>query len=100
MNPIVRQKFRNLVDDVWQAATDSQQVPDSRWADDIIDKWAKESGFSDDTPGHGPPSAAERRAEERERLQTQITYKGFAYNVRSQWGVDSLRRAIERDGNA
>jgi hypothetical protein len=31
--------------------------------------------------------------------QTEICYKGFAYNVRSQWGVDSLRRAIERDGN-
>jgi hypothetical protein len=45
------------------------------------------------------PTAAERRQEQRERLATQICYRGYAYNVRSQAGVDSLRRAIERDGN-
>lgn len=55
MNPIVRNKFRNLVDDVWRAATDSTQVPDSRWADAIIDEWAKESGFSDGAQASGQP---------------------------------------------
>jgi hypothetical protein len=60
VNPIIRNKFRNLVDDVWQAATDSKQVPDHRWADAIIDKWAKDSGFSDDEERIDP--AEQRRA--------------------------------------
>jgi hypothetical protein len=47
--------------------------------------------------GHAPPSLSERRAEERERLRAEITYKGFVYNMRSQRGIDSLRKAIERD---
>lgn len=28
-----------------------------------------------------------------------ITYKGFNYGVGSQWGIDSLRRAIEGNGH-
>lgn len=44
-------------------------------------------------------AAADARARERERLQTEIYYRGFAYNVRSQWGIDSLKRAIERNGD-
>jgi hypothetical protein len=47
---------------------------------------------------------AEAKAEEsarfRENLLTEICYRGFAYNVRSQSGIDSLRRAIERNGEA
>jgi hypothetical protein len=32
--------------------------------------------------------------------ETEISYKGIAYNMRSQWGIDSLRRAIERNGGS
>lgn len=28
-----------------------------------------------------------------------ISYRGFGYGVGSQWGIDSLRSAIRRDGN-
>lgn len=34
-------KLRDLVDSVWNAATDSGQVPDTRWADEIINAWKK-----------------------------------------------------------
>jgi hypothetical protein len=48
MRTIIRQRFRSLIDSAWQAATDSKQVPDNRWADHLIDNWAKDVGFSDD----------------------------------------------------
>lgn len=28
---------------------------------------------------------------------SRISYRGFSYGVGSQWGIDSLRRAIERN---
>jgi hypothetical protein len=37
-----RNHLRNLVDDVWQEATESKEVPDYRWSDRIIDKWLAE----------------------------------------------------------
>jgi hypothetical protein len=33
------------------------------------------------------------------RSPTAITYRGFCYDVRSQWGVDSLRDAIKANGD-
>lgn len=36
-----------------------------------------------------------REQERRDHLKTQICYKGFAYNVRSQFGIDSLKQAIK-----
>jgi len=32
-------QLRMLIDDVWQAATDSQEVPSIGWADELIAKW-------------------------------------------------------------
>lgn len=49
-----------------------------------------------DGVGSNPELRAQRR---RELLETQICYRGFAYNVRSQWGIDSLRRAIKENGH-
>ena len=39
------------------------------------------------------------RAAREERRATEIYYRGFAYNVCSQFGIDSLKAAIRRDGN-
>lgn len=38
-------------------------------------------------------------AEEKRRSfqDSRISYRGFSYGVGSQWGIDSLRRAIERN---
>lgn len=44
-------------------------------------------------------AGGQRRAEKEEQLKTEVYYRGFAYNVRSQFGIDSLKRAIARDGN-
>jgi hypothetical protein len=45
-------------------------------------------------PNVNPPRVEPKRS------PTEITYKGFGYDVRSQFGVDSLRAAIERNGDA
>lgn len=38
--------------------------------------------------------------EQRRTFQSgRISYRGFSYGVQSEWGRDSLRSAIERDGN-
>lgn len=34
-----RNHLLRLIDDVWQAATDSQEVPSVAWADELLDKW-------------------------------------------------------------
>jgi hypothetical protein len=37
-------------------------------------------------------------AKERSFVSARISYRGFSYGTSSQWGIDSLRRAIEKDG--
>ena len=66
----------------------------------------------DATSFDGPPAVSlyMRAADEIERLRSElaeekhrsfqdsrISYRGFSYGVGSQWGIDSLRRAIERN---
>jgi hypothetical protein len=41
----------------------------------------------------------QREAGHAERRATEVYYRGFAYNVRAQFGVDSLKAALRRDGN-
>lgn len=36
---VERNRLRTLIDNVWNEATESPEVPDTRWADRIIDKW-------------------------------------------------------------
>lgn len=38
-----------------------------------------------------------KEAQQRSFVQGRISYRGFSYGVGSQWGIDSLRRAIEED---
>lgn len=46
-----RVSLRNLVDDVWQAATDSKEVPSISWADELIDKWQASLRHAPQTSG-------------------------------------------------
>jgi hypothetical protein len=36
---LTRNQLLSLIDDVWQEATESTEVPDPRWADRIIENW-------------------------------------------------------------
>ena len=36
----------------------------------------------------------------RSMVSARISYRGFSYGTSSQWGIDSLRKAIERNGDA
>lgn len=40
-----------------------------------------------------------KQAQHRSFQDGRISYKGFNYGVGSQWGIDSLRRAIEGNGH-
>lgn len=40
-----------------------------------------------------------KQAQHRSFQDGRISYKGFGYGVGSQWGIDSLRRAIEGNGH-
>lgn len=51
-----RNRLRALIDDAWNAATESQQVPSIEWADEIIDKWIR--GGSVDLPEWRPIESA------------------------------------------
>jgi hypothetical protein len=39
-----------------------------------------------------------KHARDRSFVAARISYRGFSYGTSSQWGIDSLRRAIEEDG--
>lgn len=55
--------------------------------------------FADQAEGVRRFKEAALRAAREERRATEIYYRGFAYNVCSQFGIDSLKAAIRRDGN-
>jgi hypothetical protein len=48
-----RNRLRSLIDDAWNAATESEQVPSTKWADEIIDKWLAESPLNERRPDRG-----------------------------------------------
>lgn len=55
-----REQLRLLIDLVWNEATESQEVPYTAWADEIIDRWQEQENIKTDwrnTLGQYPESS-------------------------------------------
>lgn len=44
---LMRIRLRDLIDDTWNAATDSGKVPAHTWSDEIIDKWLERHNINE-----------------------------------------------------
>jgi hypothetical protein len=42
MITVTRKELQKLVDIIWNTATDSTEVPSTKWADSLVDQWYNE----------------------------------------------------------
>ena len=69
----------------------------------VLDADGDEYGFVDLLRGAIAEIERTSRAVENSRyrnmVDSRISYHGFSYGMGSQWGIDSLRKAIEQNGD-